>query len=261
MLVSYNLQCRDWDVVFHSYSGLILGCNNFIDARGCGELWFIVTLLWLKIVMQFCKKEKIIWGGFLLSILCAITYKSLIHNSPIKYWGIGIFNVFVAYPFFAIGYFLRIYKTSLKHMITTIEDLPLSAIALLLSISTITIVLAAPTNGLVHMVYGGYGKNILLYLILGTIGIAYTFFIAAFLSKIKKWHKYVQNINIGSVMILGIHIGLVNKIRPYLVTIFGKEEWIFELSVVIASLALLLAFIPMIKLVQSYFPFALGYRK
>lgn len=260
MLVFYNLQQRSMDIFFYSLEGLFLGCNNFMGVRGCGELWFIVTLLWLKIIMQFNKRDYMTWILVLLSILCAVAYKYLISNTQIAYWGVGVFNSFVAYPFFAIGQSLSKYKDGIKKIASRIDKYPFVIFISILAFIAITVVLIAPMNGIVHMVYGGYGNNILLYLIIGIIGIIYMFFIAIFLSKIKSWYKCVRYVNTGSIMVLGIHIGFVNKIRPYLVSIFGNEGFGFELSIISASVLLLLIFIPMIKFFTTYFPITLGYR-
>ncbi|MBO5180839.1 MAG: acyltransferase family protein [Paraprevotella sp.] len=261
MLVSYNLQQRNWDVFLHSCGGLLLGCNNFIDARGCGELWFIVTLLWLKAFMQLGENKKMIKVFILFSVVLAVFYKNIKSGTQIDYWGIGAFNVFVAYPFFAIGYFLSMYKKDIKKIVSVLEGLFWDISAFVLIMVAIMVVLIAPTNGLVHMVYGGYGRNIFLYLLIGALGILCMFFIAVALSRNKGLYKYARCINTGSVMILGIHIGLINRIRPHLVSIFGNDGWMFELSIVFASVLLLIAFVPMIRFVERYFPIALGYRK
>lgn len=258
MLVSYNLQQRNWEVFFHSCGGLLLGCNNFIDARGCGELWFIVTLLWLKTFMQLGENKKMIKVFILFSVVLAVFYRNIKSGTQVDYWGIGAFNVFVAYPFFVIGYFLSMYKEDIKKIVSVLEDL--LGVSVLI-IVVMMVVLIAPSNGLVHMVYGGYGRNIFLYLLIGVLGIVCMFLMANALSKNKWLYKYVRCINTGSVMILGIHIGFINRIRPHIVSIFGNDGWMFEVSIVIASVLLLIVFVPMIRLVERYFPIALGYRK
>lgn len=259
MLVFYNLKQMDIGVLIHSVEGLLLGFNNFIDARGCGELWFIVTLLWLKIIVQITKCRRILLLFLPMSIFCAIVYKNMIMGTQFNYWGIGMFNVFVAYPFFYIGYFLSNYKKEILKVSDSIMKLPFIHFLILLGLMAV-LCLFSSRNGLVHMVYGGYGKNIILYLIFGLIGIGCMFFLSVGMSKINGMYRYIQDINVGSIMILGIHIGFVNKIRMSLVYLFGDEGWIFELSIIIASLLLLFLFIPMINFVKKYFPISMGYR-
>lgn len=120
--------------------------------------------------------------------------------------------------------------------------------------------LLAPSNGVVYMIYGGYGNYFSLYLLNGMAGIVVVFLCSLFLEK-TRWTRYTRHINVGSIMILATHMFLVSRLNPLLINILGDYEFAYELSTVAMSVLILALFIPAIKLVQRYFSIALGGRR
>ena len=110
------------------------------------------------------------------------------------------------------------------------------------------------------MVYGQYGNNLLVFFLLGCIGIFAIFMISLFLSKLSSAAKYANTINVGSIMILGLHTLFVNKIKILLENFAGDNMLLYEMSLVLASFMILLAFVPLIKITNKYFPIAIGKR-
>lgn len=259
-LITYNIKEHDLQTLWHSFIGLALGCNNLLGARGCGELWFVVTLLCLKAFSQYVRlNNKRIWIYVGASLILAVIYRNVIHSTAIEFNGIGVFDIFVAFPFFAIGIFV----SKFKGMIGSWAEY-FNRHSMTLFLTTITtfllLVICAPINGVVFMVYGQYGNNLLVFFLLGCIGIFAIFMISLFLSKLSSAAKYANTINVGSIMILGLHTLFVNKIKILLENFAGDNMLLYEMSLVLASFMILLAFVPLIKITNKYFPIAIGKR-
>lgn len=260
MLVPYNLKQLNSNTFFHSFEGLFLGFHNFFGIRGCGELWFVMTLFWIKLLVQALGKIK--YGAFLLllfSLPMAVMYRSAIVETSMEYWGMSIGNIFVSYPFFVLGFYMSYYKQQIVSFSEKIKQ-NRGGILAICSLGGILIFLLAPSNGVVYMIYGGYGKYFSLYLLNGMAGIVVVFLCSLLLEK-TRWTQYTRYINVGSIMILATHMFLVSRLNPLLINILGDYEFAYELSTVAMSVLILALFIPAIKLVQRYFSIALGGRR
>ena len=239
---------------------MALGCNNLLGARGCGELWFVVTLLCLKFFSQYVGVSYTRIGIItILSLLLALFYRLEIRSTVIEFYGIGLFDSFVAYPYFSLG----IIASKFKNKICVMADFSgqhAKFVCFIVFIVFVTLVFIAPINGVVYMVYGQYGYNILLFVLFGIIGIISVFLISLVMSKLIRLAKYAKIINVGSIMILGLHTLFVNKIKILLENFAGDNMLLYEMSLVLASFIILLAFVPLIKITNKYFPIAIGKR-
>lgn len=86
------------------------------------------------------------------------------------------------------------------------------------------------------------------------------FLISLVMSKLIRLAKYAKIINVGSIMILGLHTLFVNIIKILLENFAGDNMLLYEMSLVLASFMILLAFVPLIKITNKYFPIAIGKR-
>lgn len=260
-LLTYNLRQNSLDTFVHSFTGLLLGCNNFLGIRGCGELWFVATLLFLKIIYQHCKGKNIRKVLFVVCIVGAVAYRKMIYHSSIEFMGAAIGNVFVAYPFFYLGHMLATqqYKSRVMSIADKLEGQIGRTCVLAVFVLAIMCVVDFK-NGVVFMVYGQYGNNLFLFLLFGLIGIVFTFFVAIFFCKVLNIN-IAHWINIGSIMILAMHTQIINVLRPLLVKLSDGNPYTFEIALVVVSLGVLLLFVPVTNFFDKYLPITLGYRK
>lgn len=240
-----------------SIIGLCLGLNNYQGVRGCGELWFIVTLLELKCIFQFIRAKSDVLTVvciFVASVL-SIIYRYVIKDSSLEYFGIGLFNVFIAAPFFVLGYYLSRYKDRITELSNSVECKWL----LVLLVSIAILLYLALKNGWVLMVYGQYGAYYMLYLICGFLGIFCSWIVASFLSKMSK-SSFCYYIGIGTIVILATNVGIINLIKPLLLTEMSSDSFSYNLLSCIIAALLLILYLPAIKLFQRYMPFLIGNR-
>lgn len=259
-LITYNIKEHNVLTLCDSFAGLMLGCNNFIGVRGCGELWFIVSLFYLKVFAQYVTLPlKRVIAFIAASLIFAAIYLDVIRGTAFEFNGIGIFDSFVAFPFFALG---LITSMSRDNVFSLAGKMKLHTKELLLCTVAAFIILAlvARTNGVVLMVYGQYGYNLLLYILFGVMGIFAVFMFSVLLSRLSNLSEFAKTINVGSIMILGLHTLFVNKAKAMLEYI-EISGFVYEISLVITSFIILVLFIPLTKVANRFVPVSLGRRK
>lgn len=214
---------------------LLVGMESAYDS-----LWFVYTLILLKIIYQFCSSKRLFYVLIVVMLAFAYIYN---HVDRLGYPFFlkepnCFFNVFTAYPFFALGLFTRDYKTML-HEWTNKGTLVCAFIGgLLLVISSCYF------NDKVDMFSCGYGGNMLWFL---TGAIAGTMMIFAASKLLGHAPKLVTVISRGTIVILGFHKLLI--FRGFMTTPY--------LDIVYAALIVIL-FIPVILAIERYCPLMIG---
>lgn len=209
---------------------------------GLDMLWFVYTLIFLKIIHQFCHSDRFFFA--LIVVMLALAY--VYNHSDLS--GLPFFlkepnavvDLCTAYPFFALGVLLRNYKEMLVAMNNKVILLAMFACGLLL------VSLCCSYNGYVSMFCCNYGGNFSL------------FFVGALAGAVMIWTlsklfghapKVITIISRGTIIILGFHKMLIDLV------------WVFftpsVLDVFFAALILLL-FIPFIIATEKYFPLMAG---
>lgn len=209
---------------------------------GLDMLWFVYTLIFLKIIHQFCHSDRFFFALIVVMLTLAYVY----NHSDLS--GLPFFlkepnavvDLCTAYPFFALGVLLRNYKEMLVAMNNKVILLAMFACGLLL------VSLCCSYNGYVSMFCCNYGGNFSL------------FFVGALAGAVMIWTlsklfghapKLITIISRGTIIILGFHKMLIDLV------------WVFftpsVLDVFFAALILLL-FIPFIIATEKYFPLMAG---
>ena len=215
---------------------------TFGMASGYDTLWFVFTLMLLKIIFQYCSSRKFFYSLSVVMMVLAYVY----NHSDLSILPFflkepnAVVNVCTAYPFFALGVMMRNYKEVINALNSKAMLISTFVCGLLL------VNLCYMYNGYVGMFRCDYGGNIILFL-LG--GIAGTVMIWALSVLFGCAPKIVVIISRGTIIILGLH-----KILIDLVWAFVTPS---VLDVVFAALILLL-FIPFIIATETYFPLMAG---
>ena len=259
-LITYNIKEHNVQTLYHSFAGLMLGCNNFMGARGCGELWFVVTLLYLKVFAQYVALPPKRMIAFMAgSFVFAVIYQHLIYSTAIEFNGVGCFDSFVAFPFFALGMIASNFQDKVFSLVERMKGHTLELVSSTVAVFVV-LTFISRTNGVVLMVYGQYGCNLLLYILFGVVGVIGVFMFSILLSRFSSFSEYAKTINVGSVMVLGLHTLLVNKAKLVLDSLWNNG-FVYEVSLVVASFIILLLFIPLTTIVNKFIPISLGKRK
>ena len=209
---------------------------------GLDTLWFVYTLILLKIIYQFCHSDKLFYYLTVIMLALAFAYN---HNDFSGYPFFlnepnAIIDVCTAYPFFAFGVLMRNYKEILNALNNKVVFIAAFACGLLL------VSLCSVYNGYVGLFGCNYGGKILLFLVGAIAG---TVMIWALSKLLGSSPKIINIVSRGTIIILGFH-----KILIDLVWIFFTPS-VFD---VVFAILITLLFIPLIIATEKYFPLLAG---
>lgn len=203
-----------------------------------GPLWFVYTLIVIKVIHQWCPQSLEFYVAALFSIL-AYYYN---HSSPFHQLLIqnSFTDVFTAYPMFCIGVYI---KTQIKTLYRKVE----SRKSIISVFCCMCIFLAcSKLNGYVWMYRCGYGQDLLLFFIGALSGTFLIFFVSYYLRR----SSHVITISKGTILILGFHSYFIDLFRN-IIPSSTFLDYIFSALIIVL-------FIPLIKITERYFPMVLG---
>lgn len=213
---------------------------------GVGTLWFVYTLVLLKIIVQYLPHNKLIQiiaflffpiVGVLIDLwnplICG---RNIVNNSN------SIINICMAYPFFYLGYVLKRWKKELNILHSLRAEL------FMFLFSIVLVFMCGKMNSGVWMYKNGYGNNILLFILGGVAGTVMVFIFSKWLNRIRI--KFVVNISNGTILILGFHCYLILLVRKFFSLPTSMD--------LLYSFLIILIFIPVIRFTEKYMPCLIG---
>ena len=227
--------------------------NLLLGHRWCmGPCWFFYTFFLIRLLMQQLPRRWWVYLGLLVvsgSAAVALHREQwgavmLTHSIPQNFESENAWtNVLVCLPPFAIGLLLQPLKGRLVAYRQMTAEVPLLIVAVLL------VWLCGRYNGEVWMYLCGYGNHFVWFLV-GTIaGTSMLFVLSLWLNRLP-YTTMVDTLSRGSILIVGLHIIIVRRLME-LPDRFLIEDLFF-------SLFILMAFYPLIRLVQRYTPWLMG---
>lgn len=209
---------------------------------GFDTLWFVYTLILLKIILQYSMSNKLFYSLTVIMLALAYVYNNcdlsglpFFMNEPNV-----IANTFTAFPFFALGVYLRKFKLIFNEWNNRAMVVSSFVGSLLLVFCCFLF------NDYVAMYRCGYGSDILMFLLGGIAGSMMIFAVS------KLFGHSPRNIFIisrGTIVILGFHKLLIDMVRVF----FPMSEF----DIIFAALIVML-FIPLIIVSEKYFPLIAG---
>ena len=201
--------------------------------------WFVYTLILLKFIFQFFRKSILLISLLFIFLIMAFFLNQYSHSHrPVPN---AIVDVCTAYPWFFAGYLVKDYKEYFDKL----NDRKILLGIFLFSLGVIFF--CGKYNGMVFLFIASYGGNMLLFFLGGVAGIIAVFTISKMLDFDLGINKAIS---VGSILILGFHIEVISVFMG----IFQKRTLIDAFF----SLIILLAFVPLIKWCELYFPLILG---
>ena len=209
---------------------------------GVGTCWFVYTLVILKIIHQYCPNRTFLYLGIVPALIMAYLYNhtDFSHISGYLKAPNSIVNLCTAFPFFAVGIFLK----TKRDYLNSLNSKVLLCLVFILGLSMVYV--CGHFNDYVWMYCCGYGGNIFLFLIGGIAG---TCSIFALSKLICHTPLFILTVSKGTILILGFHGLLISLFRKF-----------FQVSIADFGLAALIVavFVPIIMLAEKYFPLILG---
>jgi fucose 4-O-acetylase-like acetyltransferase len=231
---AFGLDKTEWTVVF-------------------GASWFLITLFYIKIVHAVIR--RIIKEKLIIYLLCNVPMVILL--VILKNKGIGtilrITNVFMAFPFFSLGYYIKEMKPFANHLRKIENDNFLKVMLAIMIFLTIGFMSWYNGYGAINPV--NYGKNILVYYVTALLGIALIIILSTYYKQNNEIIKILSN---GTLFIMAFELPFMGIV----LRLSGLQYQ--ELGIIIhggiSTVALLLTIFPL-KIVQKYIPIIIGGRK
>lgn len=209
---------------------------------GYDALWFVYTLILLKILFQYFPSMRLFYSVTVGMLALAYFYNN-IDLSGFPFFlsqPNAVVNICTAFPFFALGVFLRNFKMVLNEWNQMMMLFPTFVCGVLVVIGCYFF------NEYVAMYRCDYGNSILLFMLGGIAGSIMIFALSKILGRVIN---VVAIISQGTIIIVGFHKLLITLTR----------EFFFEsyLDIVFAAMIVML-FVPLIILTERYFPLMAG---
>lgn len=235
-----------------SVAAVLGGFHSLNDAPGCSNLWFVYSLVIVKLLFQVSSGKR----DIALAMAClagAVVYNDILHLE----WRWAVSNCLLAYPFFIIGNSLRD-KDILQRLVTSARQYRyVAALAAALLIAVTYIV--GTQNGQAKLYMGQYANNVVLFAIGALTGSMAVFVLSALLDGVRL--KITRVISSGTIVILVFHRELLHPLLKEI----GKTDTSSLLTVntlvFVSAVIVVMAFYPIILLVKRFIPIVLGRRK
>ena len=235
-----------------SVAAVIGGFHSLNDAPGCSNLWFVYSLVIVKLLFQVSSGRR----DLALAMAClagAVVYNDILHLE----WRWAVSNCLLAYPFFIIGNSLRDKDIVQRLVISARQYRYGAAFAAVLLIAVTYIV--GTQNGQAKLYMGQYANNIVLFAIGALTGSMAVFVLSALLDGVRL--KITRVISSGTIVILVFHRELLHPLLKEIGKMDTSSLLTVNTLVFASAVIVVLAFYPIILLVKRFFPIVLGRRK
>lgn len=222
-----------------------VGMSGFGNAMGCSTMWFVYSLILVKTLDSALNTLSTVfkltnitkWGVIVCVIIAYLQIFSEFHK-------FSAFNTLpLVFPFFYFGRCYAACKEKIHHKIINIKWFQLTANILILMILQYII---SYYNEPANIVESEFGKNILIFYLLGFSGSILTILAGEWMAKIIK-HRWVALLSSGTILILGLHMLLVKLSNELLIKPFSLNREIVSYPLAIIILVL---FIPIVKVLK-----------
>lgn len=239
--IAINLYHGEFDVwrIPRSICAMLIGVQSFDDGCGCVSMWFVYTLLLIKLIETILtQKVKYIVAVFSLGVSIYMSQYELT-------WAVTDF--LLAFPLYLFGQLFAIYGDRVLMYLKNMHwaSKLLSSVVLLFITYVISLY-----NGFVKMYMGGYGNSIFLFILSALSGTFGVLLISLVLENVK-WKSLIL-LSMGTIVILEFQIYFL-KVIPHALAML---KWDHDLDVItfVCSIGVMLIFIPIIKIVNRYLP-------
>lgn len=235
-----------------SVAAVLGGFHSLNDAPGCSNLWFVYSLVIVKLLFQVSSGKR----DIALAMAClagAVVYNDILHLE----WRWAVSNCLLAYPFFIIGNSLRD-KDILQRLVISARQYRYGAAlaaALLIAVTYIV----GTQNGQAKLYMGQYANNIVLFAIGALTGSMAVFVLSALLDGVRL--KITRVISSGTIVILVFHRELLHPLLKEIGKMDTSSLLTVNTLVFASAVIVVLAFYPIILLVKRFIPIVLGRRK
>lgn len=202
IIIAALLGVFNWNCIVN----VLLGNQELLPARFFRPLWFLVSLLIMRLVSSVVNERfyvLLLLGSIVLSLVL-IKFNVLQTTYTQDYFQLQ--TTLVTFPFFILGYFIR--KKNWLQSLGKIAFLPL---IIIIAVSLIGSVYLGYINGGINVFTCQCGKSFLLYLLVGFVISVDLLCICSLV--FKKTNGIIQKISEGTILIIAMHVAFIDAIR------------------------------------------------
>lgn len=237
-----------------SILAVLFGFHTLNEAPGCSNLWFVYSLIIIKVIYQIAgKKSNLLLGGACL--LGAWLYNNYL-NIELRW---AITDCMLAFPFFLLGSYISQKNDWLKCCLQTCTRSIRSrflAVCLVIFLLILTYFISN-INGQAKMYMNLYGNSLFWFVIAALTGSTAMLGISFLMDKISS--KFARVISNGTIVILVFHRELLHPMLKW-ISQQNFDAITNDSLMAISSLIALAAFYPLLLIVKKFFPIVLGRR-
>ena len=222
--------------------------STFLGDLPVGPTWFILSLIWMKIIMFLLLKIREDFLSLLIIEIIWITALTLYYTLDFpqipNYFHLG--SSLLGFPFYLAGFLLKLkYKETIAWIKRTI------------GLIFVFYIIGFLFNGFASLEGCKVGNYILLMYLTGLCGTLLTIVSTHLLKRPNKW---VYVLSCGMIVILCTH-GFILNMTINKFPIFELYSWAWYIYAVISCIIIMIIEIPIILFCSRYFKWAMGGRK
>ncbi len=215
--------------------------------EGVGELWFVYTLVLLKVILQFTPQRRgcqaLLFVAFTAAGVAIGRWNPVFMGVSLGETCNAVVDVCLAYPFFISGFWMRRWKAALRRPLSFWTG------AMVLLAGAFGLWVSGKYNGIVYMFANKYGRSLLLFFLGGYAGTAMTFVLSKWLDRWRV--ECVVDISKGTILILGFHMYILRDVVRELAPAASPLDLVYAMAVV-------LVFVPFIRFAERHLPYLIG---
>ncbi len=235
--------------------GAILGGFHTIDGiQGCSNLWFVYSLMIVRLIHHFVKGNRNWLVG--LSLLSITTIYLLNRYIDLPNWAVT--DALIALPFFTIGHLLRtIWWNGVERLINKIKSARTISLVGAFAILAVAVYFIGEANGSAKLYAGNYGNSIFLLFLGALIGSAMLMIPSVALDC--KQPKFLVWLAAGNIVTLTFHREILHTPLK-MIRNSDLQPWFQDICTFLISCATLACFIPICWIIVKYLPIFIGKR-
>lgn len=185
---------------------ILLGLNNkswnTIEGVG-GPIWYIYILFFIRLLFDRVKDRRI----HIILCLSFLIINYFLNLFSIDY-PFSILNLFLAYPFFVIGYNIRNYHSTVFERVRFFLVIHPIINFFIMILSCLVTYYISCFNGIAYMYDHAFGNNLLLFCSAAISGSIWLFSLCQYFTSFKI--NIIETLSNGTILIVGFHIILIN---------------------------------------------------
>ena len=171
--------------IVNSLVAIPLGIQSYVDnsAVGVGPMWFVYTLILIKIIHHLTNRTFLIWASVIsLLVVWLFNFNGL---------ALALTSTLICLPFYTIGVCCQAFNNK-----QSLKSNAISLIIIIIGILSIALYILSSVNHAPYLYKLGYGENVFLMVLNAIVGIVILYLVSNIMEKIigggNSYRRLVQ---------------------------------------------------------------------